>query len=124
MIAVFYALCSITPALALALGGSPHCLTEDHRGAAKTLQAVHDHGDGQLHRHAGGSLGGEIGEAEDGGVPGNCCGLFCVTALPAAAYATVGGKIHAASVQPAAQDWLEGRGPDRINRPPIAPLSL
>lgn len=127
VLAAFYALCSVTPAVALAFADSARavrCLTEGHQDAANAVSAIHDHAAGQFHTHLGNDGTDDDDDGDGGRVPKHCCGLFSVTALPASGYATAAGDIHAALVQPAVQDRLDGRGPDRINRPPISSLSL
>ena len=101
-----YLLCVLAPTLALALPGSQaiaHCLTvEDH-----TVGEVHDHSEGMMqahqnghaHHHAGAGMQAEpsavhavkAAALKDVSSPakaphamdGKCCGLMCVTALPA-----------------------------------------
>lgn len=127
VIAVFYALCSVTPALAIALAdksaAAAHCLTSDHRGDAKPLLGLHDHGGGAFHSHAGDEASAADSD-EPESPPGKCCGLFCTTALPAAYHMPPGGPIHDSTPFSSVQEDLTGRGPDRINRPPILSLSL
>ena len=127
ILAVLYALCGITPALAIALTDNPaaaaHCLTSDHRGDAKSLAGLHDHGAGVVHSHAG-DTGAAADVDHEGSPSGNCCGLFCTSALPAAAHLKLGEPAHGSKTLPAVQEQLTGLGPDRINRPPILSLSL
>ena len=124
-LAALYTFCVLAPSMALAFADGPtafHCLTDQH-GIADSHDhggKVHMHADGTAHRHHDG--GAAHGDSSDGGKspPRNCCGLFCMSAL--AGVATVGlvAPIHftfAASVRD--EDFV-GRGPDRIDRPPIA----
>ena len=126
-VTVFYALCTIAPGLALAFADAStlvHCLSDDHRGAEKSRAHAHDHEDGLSHSHADDGAS-PFGEAEkDKGTPANCCGIFCITALPASLHLAVGEPVHGSALTPALHDRLTGRGPDRINRPPIVSLSL
>jgi len=129
VLAVLYALCILAPAVAFALSDDPavaHCLTEGHIG-------IHDHGakpehDGKLHVHADGAA---HQHHDDGAAPqpsGNdgkaamatCCGLFSVVAIPGEPLPSFGFDRLASVVLPVLADALAGRGPDRINRPPIA----
>lgn len=115
MIALAYLLCVLAPTLSFALPGSQataHCLTvEDH-----TASAVHAHGEGMMHAHQSGHVhhhagvgtqaepavthvvkaAGLKGDSSPAKAPhamdGKCCGMMCVTALPA---------IFAAVTQPA-----------------------
>jgi hypothetical protein len=121
MIAVLYALCSVAPALALAFADGPtaaHCLTDEHHGVAKSAAHTHDHGDGASHSHS------DDGASPAEGAHGSCCGVFCVTALPSSTHLPLGQPVHGAMLTQVLQDHLAGRGPDRIDRPPIASLSL
>lgn len=126
IIAVLYALCIVTPGLALAFADSAsvaHCLTDDHRGGAKASKSLHDHSGGAIHSHVGED---ESSADADGNSspPGKCCGLFCTTALPTVYHVALGGIIHGSSVLPSVQEDPTGRSPDRIIRPPISSLSL
>ena len=125
VVTVFYALCSIAPALALSFADASaamHCLSDDHRAAEKPHAPVHNHGLLQSHTNNGALPSGDV---EKGKVaPGNCCGLFCVTALPASLHLAIGDPVHGSTPIPALQDYRDGRGPDRIHRPPIVSLSL
>lgn len=138
--AATYAFCVLAPAMAFALAGGDHvahCLTSESGIAAPSHHAgaVHTHADGTTHEHhapdadhAHAGVPGPAGDhasaaaADGGGVSqsANCCGLFSVVgifgdstfALAAASFATLS--------FPALPDNLDGRGPERIIRPPIA----
>jgi hypothetical protein len=128
VLAALYAFCVLLPSAALAVTHvAAHCLTgssglshvhriadkapDRHAAAAHADDADHDHShDGAPHPHD------KSGDKSQGG---NCCGLFCVSAItqnsafsPAIAFA-------AAKDSPALADALVGHEPDRINRPPI-----
>jgi hypothetical protein len=124
-LAALYAFCVLLPSMALAATQvAAHCLTGSngashvHRTAEKApsghshaSDAQHDHGhDGAPHPHE---------KTDDKAASGNCCGLFCVSAIthdgafaPAVVFA-------AAKDSPAPAGALIGREPDRITRPPI-----
>jgi hypothetical protein len=138
---VAYAFCVLAPHAALAFtGGSVamHCLTElselahvhqaavahthadgtTHiHGAAKNTapkntpmhMAQHRHGDGSTHDH------GKSGKADDG----NCCGLFCISALSHDGVAAVPAPPPAARAKAAPAPERASRDPDRIDEPPI-----
>ena len=126
-----YALCILAPHAALALGsGAAHCLTEGpvagHVHAAQATPHAHAGSSEPHHHDDGAALGHDDSGAphkhsgQDGkGHAGNCCGLFCVSALALEADTA----IHAPpAVSPALSglyDSLAGRGPDRLIRPPI-----
>jgi hypothetical protein len=130
-LAMLYALCILAPSAAFALSSNPamaHCLTEDH-----VAPAVHDHGKahahdhgGMTHQHADGMVhqhhdDGATPKHSDGKTPvPSCCGLFSVVAIADEPGMVLGSSGHASRLVPALRDALTGRGPDRINRPPIA----
>jgi hypothetical protein len=128
VLAVLYALCVLAPAVAFALSDNPaitHCLTEGH-------VSVHDHGakherGGKLHVHADGTA---HQHHDDGAAPrpsgddaktaiATCCGLFSVVAIPGEQVPSFGFDSLASVVLPVVAEALSGRGPERINRPPI-----
>jgi hypothetical protein len=128
VVAALYALCILAPAVAFALSDNPaiaHCLTEGHVG-------VHDHGanhehGGKLHVHADGSAhqhhedGAALQPSHDDGKAAiaTCCGLFSVVAIPGEPVPSFGLDSLASVVLPVLGEALSGRGPERINRPPI-----
>jgi len=128
VVAVLYALCVLAPAVAFALSDNPaiaHCLTEGHVGV-HDHGAKHEHG-GKLHAHADDTA---HQHHYDGAAPqpsGNdgkaaiasCCGLFSVVAIPAEPVPSFGSDSLASVVLPILGEALTGRGPERINRPPI-----
>ena len=129
-IAALYALCVLAPNVALAFGeGTAHCLTEGtaaHVHQARAEAPAHVHADGTTHHH-----GDAIAHDDHGSVPhkhsdsdgknhsGTCCGLFCISAMPAAPVASLPAPPKAASHGFGHVYELAGRGPTRINRPPI-----
>jgi hypothetical protein len=115
--AVFYALCSMAPALALT---PKHLLAGHHHGAA----IAHVHDDGNTHSHPDQGTSSQHSDGDGNGLPGFCCGLFCLTALPATADLSVAQPIAHRTLAAASQEFIVGRGPDRIDRPPIVLLSL
>src|SRR6516225_9019268 len=98
--AALYTLCILAPAVAFALSDNPavaHCLIEGHVG-------VHDHG----------------ANHDDGKAAiATCCGLFSVVAIPGEPVPSFGLDSLASVVLPVLGEALSGRGPERINRPPI-----
>jgi hypothetical protein len=128
-----YAVCILAPSAAFALSSNPslaHCLTEDH-----VAPVVHDHGTAHAHEHAGMTHQHADGSTHqhhhhgapqkhsggDGKTPvPSCCGLFSVVAIADEPGVVLGSSGHASRLVPALRDTLNGRGPDRINRPPIA----
>jgi hypothetical protein len=127
VLAVLYALCILAPAIAFALSDNPavaHCLTEGHVGVHDRAQ--HEHG-GKLHVHADGISHQHHDDgtapppaADDGKGPiASCCGLFSVVAIAGEPVPSFGFDSLASVVLPALSGALSGRGPERINRPPI-----
>jgi hypothetical protein len=133
MLAALYALCVLAPAAAFAFSNNPaaaHCLTEGHVGVhnqAQHNQAQHNHAD-QVHVHADGTAHQhhDHGTApqpsnDDGKSPmATCCGLFSVVAIPGGPVPSLEFYSLASVVLPPPGEALSGRGPERINRPPIA----
>jgi hypothetical protein len=118
-LAVAYSFCVLAPAVALAFTDgdhAAHCLT-DHHGMAADQHGgtAHMHADGQAHHHPDGASNAD-GKAH----PGNCCGLFCMTALAHDPQVPLLVLSHASAVPFPADMGLPSRGPDRINRPHIA----
>ncbi len=116
LLAVLYALCLGTPTVVMAFsqGAIPaHCLTNEHQDAG----LVHMHHYGSTHRHTDGKV-------DDGDHESKCCGLFSVSAIAPVV------DIVVAPLQPIVQqpshisNDLNGRGSDRIDRPPRSHLSL
>ncbi len=119
IVAAVYALCVVAPPVALAFTDgavAAHCLTGNHHAPAK----AHVHADGSVHNHSGGDdTQDKSGDKTAKGQAGSCCGLFCFAAMPADVGDVIAQPIPVAAPLPALQAGLSGRGPDRINRPPI-----
>jgi hypothetical protein len=117
-----YACCVIAPAATLALSGgeaSAHCFDEPHGHAgAHQYAQIHKHANGSVHAHDQGEAPDH--SSDDKAQGGKCCGLFCVTALVSASVPELGKPALASTLFPAVDTGLASRGPDRINRPPIA----
>lgn len=123
IVAVLYGLCAVAPAAALALSGTAaHCLTDQgpahvHHAHGKQAATSHTHADGTVHLHHDST---PHKHADEGGQPGgSCCGLFCITALPAPADVTLAAPVATTVIAPARADALTAQAPGRINRPPI-----
>jgi hypothetical protein len=135
-----YAVCILAPHAAMAFSALPaHCLADasltahvhtaatpahshagnaghhhdghHHAAAAQDAQAPHDHADGGTpHKHDGGK----------GHPSTNCCGVFCISAIGCEPQA-ISAPLPVVSVSsPVLDEALVGRGPSRINRPPIS----
>jgi hypothetical protein len=132
-LAAVYAVCVLAPPMALAFADgavAARCLTDDHLGAAHVHGQsdqhgpVHAHGDGTVHKHAGDAAAATGDDSNQTQHAGSCCGLFCFAAVTGDPDFVVGQPVHASSLLPTLDEYLAGRGPDRINRPPITLLSL
>ncbi len=141
IMAVLYALCIVAPAAAFAFAGSDHvahCLSGDPGVTAppQHAAATHTHADGTVHQHHAisthehedGSTHEHAGDQTSSTAPDNggtshgtsCCGLFSVVGISGDPVFAFGVFSVATLAVPSLQDVLNGRGPDRINRPPIA----
>jgi hypothetical protein len=54
----------------------------------------------------------------------NCCGMFCLSALPPAPAPTVEGRFGLPTLTAPVETILLGRTPDLPHRPPIASLDV
>jgi hypothetical protein len=122
-VAVIYTLCALAPSVALAFPGSmaAHCLSQDIAGTSPHEHGVtaHVHADGVTHHHPGVGAHKTSGDANKGH-GAECCGLFSVVAIPPTAM-LIFGSAHLVPVTfSALQEFVYGRGPERINRPPIS----
>jgi hypothetical protein len=131
-----YLMCVLAPPVALAFADGAaalQCLSGNHHHKAAMAQpdAVephHHHGDG--HSHAGAAhhhatqhhheAGYDAGhDGSDGNAaPASCCGLFCVSAMPADRVPVVVPVRGALTSIVASDEAFAGRGPVRIDRPP------
>jgi len=125
IIAVAYAICVLAPTAALAFANSPtmrHCLPETNGMA---IAAEHD---GVAHSHTDEAvISQEQGDASDHhsnndgkADTGNCCGLFCVSALAHDPGLTFGLFAPQSAAASAVVAGLIGRAPSPLHRPPIA----
>ena len=134
IVGVLYAFCVIVPSAAVAFGGdAAHCFTADQLGLTHVHQPAaghshvealgnqHVHADGTTHHHDGSHHPGTNDRNDS---PAACCGLFGVTAMAVDPHLELGAPSQASSILPVSLEKLTGRGPDRINRPPIALLPL
>jgi hypothetical protein len=132
-----YAVCILAPHAAMALSALPgHCLTDATAHVHATGAPAHTHAGNAGHHHDGHHHAIPAHDAQaphdhaDAGTPHkhdgkgqsstNCCGVFCVSAMGCEPQA-VSAPAPVVSVSlPALDAALAGRGPGRINRPPIA----
>jgi hypothetical protein len=136
-LAVLYAFCLLAPTLAFAFSNDaavPFCLTENHVSPHHDAAAMHlhgdgGHGDGGGHHHMEGVQADGLSHDQSpphdhsghpNGGPADCCGLFPMAGLSGEPRIAFGPSNLASVLLPPLTDALHGRGPDRINRPPIA----
>jgi hypothetical protein len=128
VLAVLYVLCILAPAVAFALSDNPavaHCLTEghvgvhDHGAQHEHGGKLHVHGDGTAHQHHDDGVASQSSGNDGKAAIATCCGLFSVVAIAGEPVPSFGFDSLASVVLPALGEALSGRGPERINRPPI-----
>src|SRR5262249_44869474 len=128
VLAALYVLCILAPAVAFALSDNPgiaHCLTEGHVGVQDTGAnpepggKLHVHADGSAHQHHSDVMAPQPSHDDDKAAIATCCGLFSVVAIPGEPVPSFGLDSLASVVLPIFGEALSGRGPERINRPPI-----
>jgi hypothetical protein len=127
-LALLYTLCVLAPAAAFAFGDGSlpaRCLTDDHVGIHSVHvhehHSVHLH-DGKAHVHDHGTVH-EPAKAPEHKADKECCGLLCLTALPAIISVDQNPGLRTTTVIAISQEHGTGRGPDLLYRPPIASLS-
>jgi hypothetical protein len=132
-LAALYAFCVLAPSLAFAFADDPavpFCLSDSyvsarhHAGAMHVQDAgdVHHHPDGSSHDHAAMHDNAAMHDhaGDPNGSPVDCCGLFPMVGLSGEARIAFGPSNVTSIAFPALTESLHSRGPDRINRPPIA----
>lgn len=134
LIALAYLLCVTSPAAALALGNGPApCFLDDAVpaalvSAAHAVPMTHMHADGRIHdhdavhgHHQGADNSAPAGHHHDSkSLPGPCCAMLCVVALPAELPAVAEPARPAASRLAEADRSLTSEAPPLLYRPPIA----
>ena len=136
-LALAYLLCVVGPSVALAFmdtGAALHCVTARHEHRAAAAQshdvearaqhaAARGHDGAAAHRHDTGHKSGNS-EADGKAPTATCCGTFCLSAMPASPVPDVVPRTGMFAAVAAVDRGIAGRGPDRIDRPPIALLPL
>ena len=144
LVVLVYALCILAPTLSFALPGShavSPCLSDaNHVPGMMHLHAnapaAHVHGDGTKHdhtvTHSDASPSHDLASIKASVVPeqapskgahasdAQCCGLMCLTALPAMLVEIVTPSVPTASQEVEGYLEVAGNGPSRHYRPPIA----
>jgi len=122
IVAALYTLCILAPSAAFTFSANPgvaHCLTEGHVGVHDHGGKVHVHADGVAHHHDDDGAAPPSGDNEKSRMA-TCCSLFSVVAISGELGVSLGLYSPTSIVLSVLADALSGRGPDRINRPPIA----
>jgi hypothetical protein len=125
VLAALYAFCVLAPSAVFAFADGAAiawCLTEDHGVAPMHHDAgtVHVHADGTSHHHPDSHASHSDSGDHAKGHAGDCCGLFPMAGLSGEPRIAFGPSNLTAISFPVLTDALHGRGPERINRPPIA----
>lgn len=125
VLVALYALCVLMPVAGFALGSSTavlHCLTDvspAHQGHAGH---DHDHGAMAMADDAGTNVD-HAGMKGHAGKPA-CCGVMCVSALPACLFELMPRTVTHASLVGSSDAGISGEAPDLHYRPPIVLLSM
>ncbi|WP_458760874.1 hypothetical protein ACSVBT_08890 [Afipia sp. TerB] len=140
-VALAYLFCVLAPTLSFALPGSqaaPHCLTDgDHVAGMVHVHhegAMHVHEDEHAHHHAGPQAHQDSSADHDAkpialksdaapakpshSADGKCCGLMCVTALPATLVTVAKPSVPNAVRVSDVHRKLADNAPPRLYRPP------
>ena len=124
-IVLAYAVCALAPSAALAFADNPkafHCLAELNgmtTAVAEHETVVHAHADGIVHHHDQSGMSDKYSGTDNKSHAGNCCGLFCVSALAHDPGLTFGVDTPASPALPTVANGLAGCGPNLLHRPPI-----
>jgi ABC-type nickel/cobalt efflux system permease component RcnA len=122
-LAVLYAFTVIAPHAAMAFGnpqGAAHCLTVESANVHDHGQTTHKHADGSEHTHAAPQTDDQNTASDEKGPAAACCGLFSCSAMLTETRVLTPGPVTESTVTLPLPDLVDGQGPDRINRPPIA----
>lgn len=134
-LALLYMLCVLAPAAAFTFGDgsrAAHCLTDDNHGLRPAHVHEHNGHENDGHKHDGGTLhvhedgtSHEHSKAPGGkSSDGQCCGLACLSALPASLSEVEAPALPAMIAVSVDEESIAGNPPDRLYRPPISPPSL
>jgi hypothetical protein len=143
-VALSYLLCVLAPTISYALPGEhavAHCLTDENHVPGmihvhNEMPAQHVHKDGQVHDHSGKHLHANsdsdhglmsmaldrksVPEKAPHSSDGQCCGLMCITALPATLIDIVKPSALTALCEIEGYRKVTDNAPPRLYRPPIS----
>lgn len=125
---VAYAFCLLAPHLVMAMtngAASAHCLTEPmnmghvHQASA-TVEHIHADGAKHVHQTPAAAKPGDHHGKSDKNADGNCCGLFCITAMSGDGVAVLPAPPAVGFDGPLPQPQQTSLDPDQLIEPPIA----
>ena len=127
LVAFVYLFCVLAPTAALALGSGPTPCFDEEMPAVRASM-THQHA-GAMSRNSGGMH--SVHNAEAGGVPakhthhdknvpGPCCALLCVSAMPTELPALISPSLPVSMCVGEVYRRLHSETPRRLYRPPIA----
>jgi hypothetical protein len=129
VLAAIYVFCVLAPVAAFGFGDgsrAAHCFTDDNHA----FRAGHVH-EPNVHKHNVGkelvhedSTSHESKERDGKSSDRQCCGLICLSALPADVFDVQTPTLPAMVAGSVPQEDVAGKAPERLYRPPISPLSL
>lgn len=140
VLATLYALCLVMPIAGFVLADSAlaHCLTapaqahvhqtaavHDHQTMAHEMvvKAGHDHHASAAHAAAADDQPGTAHTGDKSTTP-PCCGVMCVSAIPASPFELSPRVVTHAAVLAVSDAGIAGEAPDTLYRPPIVLQSL
>jgi hypothetical protein len=128
LLVALYALCLVAPTAVIALNASPaaaHCLTDSNHGRSQGQSDRHaGHDMGENHNSSDGSNHHSNAAGDEKGQPGQCCGLFCVSAMVTGVDFIAWQHPPVTHIASLFVESLSGQDSDRIDRPPRSLLSL
>jgi hypothetical protein len=129
LLAAVYLLCVLAPAASFAFGDgsrAAHCLTDDDHGLSHihmTAQKMHVHSNGTSHVHSDGTTQSKHDHGK-ASADGQCCGLFCFSALPASGLEMALPVLHRGPDLLTKIQGFVDHPPPRLFRPPLSPLPV
>jgi hypothetical protein len=121
---LLYGFCILAPHAAVAFtNNAAHCLEDmiaTHVHDHQTADHTHIHPDGTAHQHSDHSVPQENSGGDKKSHDESCCGLFSVTAIAQESGFVLAAPPFSLATVTGLDYILAGRGPGRINRPPIA----
>lgn len=139
VLVALYALCVVMPVAGFAFGNSAaavHCLTDPAPVVVQTQHSAHQHDAlahqdhaAHSHDHSAMAMADDAGTGADhtglkGASAPACCGVMCVSALPASLFELTPRTVHHASIAASSDAGISGEAPELLYRPPIVLLSM